>query len=92
MITLIVTLESFREAKKGERYPRCLGGERKGPPEDVGGPFGYENFLEAMADPEHEEHANFKQWVGGAWDPERFQPADVLFSQASKRLKRAGLG
>lgn len=33
------------------RYPRCASGQRACPPEDVSDPNGYEEFLEAMADP-----------------------------------------
>jgi hypothetical protein len=51
--------------------PRCLAGERNCPPEDVGGSDGYEDYLEAMADPEHEEHENMLQWRG-PFDPEAF--------------------
>ena len=29
----------------------CIGGENACPPEDVGGPLGYEEFLSAMGDP-----------------------------------------
>ncbi|HMD86376.1 MAG TPA: plasmid pRiA4b ORF-3 family protein [Terriglobia bacterium] len=52
-------------------YPRCLAGERRAPPEDVGGSPGYEDYLEAMADPAHEEHENVLQWRG-PFDPEAF--------------------
>jgi hypothetical protein len=31
----------------------------------------YEDYLEAMADPEHEEHENMMQWRG-PFDPETF--------------------
>ena len=33
-------------------------------PEDVGGTGGYEEFLEALADPLHEEHDDYLVWVG----------------------------
>ena len=52
-------------------YPRCLAGERRAPPEDVGGSSGYEDYLEAMADLGHEEHENVLQWRG-PFDPEAF--------------------
>lgn len=53
-------------------YPLCVAGERACPPEDVGGPPGYEDFLQAIADPGHEEHDSTLVWVGGAFDPEGF--------------------
>jgi hypothetical protein len=57
-------------------YPCCLAGERRAPPEDVGGSSGYEDYLEAMADPEHEEHENVLQWRG-PFDPKAFSLAAV---------------
>jgi len=39
------------------------------PPEDVGGPWDYSAFLEAIADPDHEEHEKWLTWVGGRFDP-----------------------
>jgi len=51
------------------QYPLCIAGARACPPEDVGG---YENFLEAMRDPEHEEHDQIVTWAGGVFDPEGF--------------------
>jgi Plasmid pRiA4b ORF-3-like protein len=36
------------------------------------GVWGYTEFLEAIRDPEHEEHDAMLEWVGGAFDPEAF--------------------
>ena len=53
------------------QYPTCIGGERRTPPEDVGGIPGYEEYLTVLADPENEEHGNMLQWRG-PFDPESF--------------------
>ena len=65
-----VKVEAIEQPEAGARYPRCVKGKRRGPPEDVGGPWGYEHFLEAIKDPEHEEHEEYLEWVGGSFDPE----------------------
>ncbi len=86
-----VRFEGAVPAEKGVRYPRCLDGERAGPPEDVGGPHGYAEFLEALADPRHPEHEDMKAWVGIDFQAERFDPAAVRFSRPLPRLRKAGL-
>ena len=53
-------------------YPLCTGGARAAPPDDVGGPPDYEEFLAAIKDPKHEEHDSMLTWIGGAFDPEGF--------------------
>jgi Plasmid pRiA4b ORF-3-like protein len=69
-------------------YPVCVGGECSAPPEDVGGAPGYEEFLEALSDPSHEEHEHMKAWVGRPFDPKAFSLAG-----ANERLrKRLRLG
>lgn len=40
------------------------------PPEDVGGPPGYAEYLEAMADPDHERHDERVQCRGPDFDPD----------------------
>jgi hypothetical protein len=50
----------------------CVAGENACPPEDVGGPHGYGEFLEVLADPTHEEHEHYTTWSGGNFDPKRF--------------------
>ncbi|MDA8390724.1 MAG: plasmid pRiA4b ORF-3 family protein [Gammaproteobacteria bacterium] len=54
------------------RYPLCTGGGRAAPPEDVGGPGGYAEFLAGIRDPGHTEHESLLIWAGGAFDPEGF--------------------
>jgi hypothetical protein len=55
----------------------CLDGRRACPPEDCGGPDGYEELLEILDDPQHAEHADRIVWVGGAFDAEAFDCAEV---------------
>ena len=55
-----------------ESYPLCLAGERACPPEVVGGSSGYAELLAALADPTHEEHESYIEWLGHVFDPEFF--------------------
>jgi hypothetical protein len=50
----------------------CLEGERSCPPEDVGGPSGYMDNLEALRDPNHPDHREMVEWRGPTFNPERF--------------------
>ncbi len=52
--------------------PVCLAGENACPPEDVGGPGGYAEFLEILGDPAHEQHEDMVRWIGGVFDPKGF--------------------
>ena len=45
------------------------------PPEDVGGPHGYADFLKAWCDPTHQEHRSTRTSAGRAFDPESFDIA-----------------
>ena len=54
------------------RVPACTAGENACPPEDVGGPPGYDHFRAALRDPNHEEHADVLRWIGGVFDPQGF--------------------
>jgi len=69
-------------------YPRCLAGERRCPPEDVGGIGGYADYLEAMFDPNHAEHQERMMWRG-PFDAEEFSLEKVNQELARKfRSKR----
>jgi len=77
-----VLSEGCLRAAKGERYPLCVEGERACPPEDVGGIWGYAEFLQALADPDHEQHDDFMEWAG-PFDSEEFDAG-----KATKAMRR----
>jgi hypothetical protein len=65
-----ILLEAILDDSPGD--PVCVAGERACPPEDLGGPAGYADFLEAMKDPKHPMHQEFTDWIGDEFDPEEF--------------------
>lgn len=87
-------LEEILEAAPGKKYPRCTAGERSAPPDDCGGPIGYESLLETLADPGHPDHASSHAWASrqkgrrGRFDPEAFDEQQVKFASPAPRLKR----
>jgi hypothetical protein len=83
----MVKLEKILPREKGIIYPVCIGGARACPPDDCGGTWGYEDFLEAIMDSNHKRHKELLYWVGGDFDPERFDIKDVLFDNPRKRLE-----
>ncbi|MBN1815626.1 MAG: plasmid pRiA4b ORF-3 family protein, partial [Anaerolineae bacterium] len=72
-----VLVEKILPAEPGQEYPRCLKGRRACPSEDVGGMWGYYHFLQALADPGHEEHDEYLEWFGGEFDPEAFDLEEI---------------
>jgi Plasmid pRiA4b ORF-3-like protein len=71
-----IVFESNSPKEKSQKYPLCLDGSRACPPEDVGGPWGYAEFLEAIADPKHERHAELLEWAG-EFEPDAFNAAEA---------------
>lgn len=57
-ITLEEIIEDYEYA-----YPMCIEGEGACPPEDVGGIYGYAEFLEIIKDEAHPQHEELKQWA-----------------------------
>ncbi|MBX7432560.1 plasmid pRiA4b ORF-3 family protein [Mycobacterium sp. Y57] len=55
----------------GGPAPGCVDGHGACPPEDCGGPGGYTELLDVLADPAHPEHEHMRSWVGN-----RLQPFD----------------
>jgi hypothetical protein len=45
--------------------PACVAGERRCPPEDSGGPFGYQDFLDVIFNPADERYEELLGWAGG---------------------------
>lgn len=65
------------------RGATCVGGANQCPPEDVGGPPGYLELLQALRDPAHERHRELVAWRGGRpFDPAQF---DTVIANARLR-------
>lgn len=80
-------LEGYMAREKGAKYPLCLDGARACPPEDCGGIPGYGQLAEILANKKHPQHAEMKEWIGGKWDPERFDAGAIRFDDPFKRWK-----
>jgi hypothetical protein len=77
-----LVVEKILPFEKGMQLPQCTAGKRSCPPEDVGGPGGYQFFLKAIRDPQHKEHDQYLEWIGGDFDPEEFD-----LQAANRRLR-----
>lgn len=75
--------------KLGRKLPVCVAGAGACPPEDCGGPPGYERFLKIIANPYHREYREMLDWVGGLFDPDKFDAKKVKFDDPRERWRRA---
>lgn len=85
---LIVT--GIRQGEPGVSYPRYVGGEWAGPPEDCGGIPGFYNMLGALADPEHPDHAEVMEWLDD-YDPKEIDelPLKIALGRIANRRNAA---
>ena len=60
-----VIIEDVRDGAPDIDYPAFVAGERRCPPEDVGGAPGFMQFLEAALNPFHDEHEEVLTWYLG---------------------------
>ena len=72
-----ITLEKILPFDPNIVLPVCVKAKGACPPEDIGGMWGYYDFLEALNDSEHPEHEESKAWVGGAFDPAAYDIDEV---------------
>ncbi|MDE4589081.1 plasmid pRiA4b ORF-3 family protein [Sinorhizobium meliloti] len=66
----------------GLAEPMLLEATGRCPPEDIGGPWGYQDFRDALADPTHERHAELIEW----WGSEDYGPDKPNFSELNKAV------
>jgi hypothetical protein len=74
-----LTVTGVRAGNPGTSYPRYIGGERNAPPEDCGGIPGYYEMLEALADPNHPNHADVVAWADD-YDPHAFDELPITYA------------
>ncbi|UUP18221.1 plasmid pRiA4b ORF-3 family protein [Nitratireductor thuwali] len=81
-----IRIERIGTAVPGLVYPRLIDAAGRCPPEDVGGPWGYQEFLEAMTDPDHERRRETVEW----WGEETFDPTAVDSAAIEEALTKLG--
>jgi hypothetical protein len=84
-----LTYEGLVARETSARYPRCVDGANACPPEDCGGVGGYEAFLLAIRNTRHPDHDEMRQWFGGPFNPEAFDPTIVVFDDPRRRWEKA---
>lgn len=72
-----VLLEEIIDLDRKAFYPSCTGGENACPPEDCGGPGGYQELLAVMSDPTHAEYDEWMEWLEEGFDPKHFDIQEV---------------
>jgi hypothetical protein len=81
-----IVLEKIIQVNEPMKTPICLAGERRCPPEDVGGVQGYEEFLEVIFEPTNEEFNHLVGWAGGPFQAEEFDLNTVNKTLSRMRL------
>lgn len=74
-----ITVIDVRPGEPGVGYPRYIGGERNGPPEDCGGIPGFYDKLEARVDPNHPDHEEIVEWLDD-YDPETIEELPIKYA------------
>ncbi len=82
-----IKVERMATAEPDAVYPRLIEASGGCPPEDVGGPWGYGEMLEALEDPGHERHAETLEWLGEDFNPNAFD-AERLKADVAALAKR----
>ena len=90
-----ILFEGILLKTKGEKYPKCLAGQRACPPEDCGGVHGYYRLVNILQDPSHDEYEGHVEWLKGhaknyhPYKPDEFNPEKVHFDNPKQRWKYA---
>jgi len=85
-----IVLEKRLPVDLNTTYPVCTDGQLACPPEDCGGVPGFYDLVEALADPNHERHAELRDWIGDDYDPQAFSLDEV--NRRLRPLRRRGPG
>jgi len=72
-----IIVEGINTAETGAKYPQFLGGERRCPPEDCGGPTGYFDFIENIARKQSKKAKEALEWYGGPYDPDNIDEQQI---------------
>ncbi|BDT39471.1 plasmid pRiA4b ORF-3 family protein [Streptomyces yaizuensis] len=72
-----IIVEKIHRPAPSTCYPRCSAGRRACPPEDCGGPLGYERTLRAIRARKGPRYRELREWGLHRYDPARFDRDEV---------------
>jgi hypothetical protein len=84
-----ITVEDLLDADPDTHYPVLVAAKGACPPEDCGGPWGYANLREILANPDHDEHQEMLEWLG-LENASEFDPAAVATEDIDDELALSG--
>ncbi len=82
-----VLLEKILPFDIKQTLPYCTAGKRACPPEDCGGVWGYKELLQIIKDPQHEEYAEWMEWLPEGFDSEYFSIEEINYTLQNLRAK-----
>lgn len=82
-----IRIGATRDGSAGQIYPQLTMISGNCPPDDIGGPPGFDEFLRAMRNPKHPDHEGLKDWYGGDFHPDR--PDEKALRGNVEQLARA---
>jgi hypothetical protein len=86
-----ILVEKLRDADLEIHYPVLVAAKGGCPPEDCGGPWGYAELKDILADPSHERHQEMLDWLGLDRASE-VAPAAVATDKIDEELALSGAG
>ena len=69
-------------------HSNLVGGSRCCSPGEVGGVYGYSEYVEAILDSSHELHEEVIEWRGDSFDPEEFD--EEFIRERPERIRISG--
>lgn len=82
-----IKLEAILPYDSKIKYPICVAGKRRCPPEDCGGPYGYEDILEIIKNTKSKEYKEIMDWL-----PDKFNPDEFDIDKVNKLLQEDAFG
>jgi hypothetical protein len=86
-----IVVEELLDADPDIHYPVLVDAKGACPPEDCGGPWGYAELKEILADPTHDQHHEMLDWLG-LDDASEFDPGRFDADEIEEELVHSGAG
>jgi hypothetical protein len=86
-----IVVEELLDADPEVHYPVLVAAKGACPPEDCGGPWGYAELKEILADPTHDQHHEMLEWLG-LDDASAFDPGRLDVDEIEEELALSGAG